>query len=97
MPNRLYRRTQFPNSSGIPSAWLPVTPDNDNDNVGDACIAIRVTTAGTISFICAGAPDTIVDMTVTAGEVISGYFTRIREQDSGGTDITATGIHAGQG
>ena len=81
-----------PNLSGIPTDWLPVTTSDSDDNCGDACIAIRAGTAGTVSARMARAGVTARAFSVSAGETVPGQFTRILS-----TGTTATGILAAQG
>ncbi len=45
-----------PNLSGIPSDYLPVTPDDYADNTGDACIGLYVETAGNVNSRLVGTP-----------------------------------------
>ena len=42
---------QHPNLSGFPTDYVPVTPNDDANNTGEACIGLYATTAGTIRAI----------------------------------------------
>ena len=78
--------------AGIPAGWQAVVPNDDADNTGEACICIRAGAAGTVTFRTRRFPTLSVAVSLAAGEVLPGQFTRILA-----TGTTATGIIAGQG
>lgn len=81
-----------PSLAGIPVDWISVTPGDSADNVGPFCVCIRAGTAGTVAFQTRGGGANNRSVSLAAGEVLPGQFTRILA-----TGTTATGILAGQG
>ena len=84
-------RVAFPNLSGIPRDYMPVTADDDDDNVGTACIGLYVgTTAGNIRVITLAGQTR--DIPVSLQAPLPVLCTRVLA-----TGTTAAGIFALQG
>ena len=83
-------RLTYPNLSGIPTDAFPVTPDDDNDNAGAACIGVYVTVGGNVRVTTL--QGFVRDIPVGAQSPLPMLVRRIHA-----TGTTATGIFALQG
>ena len=85
-----FRTIHFPNLSGIPTDYLPVTPSDNADNVGSACTGLYATAAGNIRVVTRSGETR--DIPVPAQTPLPILCSRVH---AAGT--TATGIFALQG
>ena len=64
-----------PNLSGIPTDWLPVAKNDDEDNTGPACIGLYVQAAGDVACRFRYGETRVIP--VAAGDTIAGEVTRV--------------------
>ena len=84
--------SQAPSLSGIPRAYIPVTPSDSDDLANWQLVTgLYFPTAGTVSFTMRGNAQA-QSTSVPAGFLMPGMFRRVRA-----TGTTATGIMAAYG
>ena len=85
------RNFRFPNLSGIPTDWIPVTPADATDNTGDSCIGLYIENGGVLSVQFGKGPTR--EITVPDTFVMPGLVTRVRASITGSGTV-ASNIYA---